>query len=59
MGEIHGRDASVLEDRSKELTMVASYVEEAPFEQFCGDIVMGSETPSIGISNPCVLSHLT
>jgi len=52
MGEFCRRGASVLEDdsldRFKEFILVVSYVEEAPFEQFCGDIVMGTHTLSIG-----------
>jgi len=51
MGGIYRRDASVLEvdslDPSKELSLVASYLEEAPFEEFCGDIVIGSDAPSV------------
>ena len=27
--------------------MVESYLEDAPFQELCGDIVMGSATPSI------------
>jgi len=51
MVEIYGRDATVLEgdslDRSKDLKLVAPYLEEAPLKELCGDIVMGSDTPSI------------
>jgi len=56
MGEIYGRDASVLKDDSldpsKELSLVASYLDEAPFEEFGGDIVMGSDAPNIGHIKP-------
>jgi len=56
MGEDFRGDASVLEDasllRPKELTLVESYLEEAPFEDFCGYIVMGSAATSIGHTNP-------
>jgi len=46
-----GGDVSVLEDaslvRSKELTLVVPHLKEAPFVEFCDDILMGSDTPSI------------
>jgi len=51
MGEISKGDVSVLEDdsllRSKELTLVTPHLEEAPFVEFCSDVVMGSDTPSL------------
>jgi len=51
MGEIFKGDVSVLEDtsllRSKELTLVEPHLEE-----LCGDLVMGTNTPSIGPTNP-------
>jgi len=44
---------SILEDNSlswpKELTLVAPHLEEAPFVEFCGDIMMHSNTPSTGL----------
>jgi len=51
MGETFRGDVSVLEDasilRSKALTLVEPHLEEAPFVEFCGDVVMGTNTPSI------------
>jgi len=51
MGEISRGDVSDIEDvslvRLKELTLVEPLCEEAPFEEFCGDGVMGSATPNI------------
>ena len=32
--------------------MVKPYLEEAPFTEFCGDVVMGSTTPSIRLIDP-------
>ena len=56
MGEIFTGDVSALEDasllRSKELTLVASHLEEAPFAEFCGDDVMSSDTPNIKHTDP-------
>ena len=56
MGEISRSDVSVLEDdslnQSKELTLVEPHLEEAPFVEFCDDIVMGSDTPSIEHTDP-------
>ena len=61
MGDISIGDVSVLEDDSlswsKELTLVKPHLEEAPFEEFCGDVVMGTDTPSIKYTDP--MSHLT
>ena len=51
MGEIYTGDVSVLEDDSlswsNELTLGGPHLEEAPFEEFCGDVMMGIDTPSI------------
>jgi len=56
MGETSKGDVSVLEDasllRSKELTSVEPHLEEAPFAEFCGDIAMDSDTPSIRHTDP-------
>jgi len=43
-------DASLL--RSKELTLVEPHPKQAPFVEFCGDIVMGGDTSSIRRTNP-------
>jgi len=32
--------------------LVESCFKEAPFEEICGDIVMGSVAPSIGLTDP-------
>ena len=49
-------DVGVLEhdsrSRSKELPLVMTHLEEAPFAEFCGDVVMVSHTPSIERTNP-------
>ena len=62
MGEIYEHDANVLEDdsldRSKELSLVMSYLEEALFEEFYGDIMMGSDTLSIKHIEPICISSL-
>ena len=51
VGEASGGDVRPLEDaslfRSKELALVEPHLEE-----FCGDLVMGTETPSIGPTDP-------
>ena len=56
MGEIFRGGASSIKEYSlswlKELTFVKLYIEEAPFEEFCGDIMMGSVLPSIGSIDP-------
>jgi len=56
MDEVSRVDASDIEDVLlgwlKELTLVESYLKEAPFEEFCGDIVIGSATPSIVYIDP-------
>jgi len=61
MGEISRGNASDIEDDSlswsKELTLVKPHLEDTPFVEFCGDIVMGSATPDLLIS--FLLSHLT
>jgi len=52
MGETFKGDVSVQKDnaldRTKELCLDDPYLEEAPFEKHCGDILMSSDTPSIG-----------
>ena len=56
MGEIFRGDVSVLEDtsllRSKQLTLVEPHLPEAPLEELCGDLVMGTDTPSIRPTDP-------
>jgi len=56
MGGNSSCDVSVLEDasllRSQELTLDKLHLEEAPFVEFCGDFVMGSNTPTIWHTNP-------
>jgi len=56
MGEISNGDTTVLEDasflRSKELTLVEPHLEVAPFAEFFGDIIMGSDSPSIEHTDP-------
>jgi len=56
MGETSRGDVSVLEDasllKSKEFTLVDPHLEEAPFVEFCGDLVMGIDTPSIEHIDP-------
>jgi len=56
MGEISKGDVSILEDDSlnwsKELALVEPYLEKAPFVKFCGDAVMGTDTPSIEHTDP-------
>jgi len=32
--------------------LVKSHLEEAPLEELCGDLVMGTDTPSIGPIDP-------
>jgi len=64
MGEISRGDVSILEDDllswSKELTLVEPHLEEAPFMEFCGDVVIGTNTPSIKHTDPiCNVSHLS
>jgi len=53
VGEISGCDVSVLEDDSlswsKKLTL---HLEETPFAEFFGDIVIGSNTPNIKHTDP-------
>jgi len=53
MGETSRGDASFIEDVSLSwsggLTLVESYLEEAPFEEFSDDVEIGSATPSIGL----------
>jgi len=56
MDEVSRGDASDIEDDSlswsKELTLVDSHFKEAHFVEFCGDIVMGSDNPSIKHTDP-------
>ena len=56
MGEISRGDVSVVEDGSltwsKALTLVEPHLEEAPFVEFSGDFVMGTDTPSIEHTDP-------
>jgi len=63
MREIYRRNASALEDdsldESKELSVVPYYLQEAPFEVFCGDIVMGSDTPNIAHIEPMCTEPLS
>jgi len=44
-------DVSIIKDdsltRSKELTLIEPYLKEAPFQESCGDVVMGSAAPNI------------
>ena len=50
MGESSKGYASVIEDDSldwsKEPSLVEPYLEQAPFGELCGDVMMGSATPS-------------
>jgi len=56
MGEISKGDVSVLEDDSlswpKELPSGAPHLKEAPFTEFCGDIKVGCDIPSIEHTDP-------
>ena len=56
MGEMFKGAICVLKDDShswsKELTLFGPHLEEAPFVEFCGDIVMGSDTHSIAHIEP-------
>ena len=51
MVEIYRGDASAIEDDSlgwsEELTLIEPYLEEASFEEFSGDVALGSADPSI------------
>jgi len=53
MGETSRGGTRILEDaslfRAKELTLAAAHLEEAPFMEFYGDVVMGSVAPSIAL----------
>jgi len=60
MDEFSKTDASVIEDDflawSKELTLVEPSLEQIPFEELCGDDVMASAIPTIGlIGSICIL----
>jgi len=63
MGETSRGDDNVIEDvsllRSKELTLVVPHLEEPPFVEFDGDLVLNSDTPSIEHINPIALNYLT
>jgi len=52
MGEISRGSVRVLEDASlswsKELILVEACLEEPPFEELCGDVMMGGTLPRIG-----------
>jgi len=56
IGETSRVDGRILEDASlvwsEVHTLVAPLLEEASFEELCGDIVMGSTTPSIRLIDP-------
>jgi len=56
MGETSGGDVSVLKDASRVWSevpvLVVPHLKEAPFEEFCRDVVMGGATPSIGLIDP-------
>jgi len=56
MGEISRGNVSVLEDDSlswsEELTLVEPHLEEAPFVEFYGDVVMGTDTLALSILIP-------
>jgi len=56
MGETCRGDVSVLEvdslSWSKQLTLIEPHLEEAPFAEFCGVVVMGTDTPSIEHTDP-------
>jgi len=56
MGEISHGGASSIEDDSlswsEETLLVEPFLEEAPFEELCGDTMMGSFTPNIGLIDP-------
>jgi len=56
MGEISRGNVSVQEDDSlclsKEFTLVEPHLKEAPFAEFCGDVVMGTDTYSIEHTDP-------
>jgi len=51
MGQPSKDDVSVIEDDSldwsKELALVEPYLQQAPFEELCGDDVMVSASPSV------------
>ena len=56
MGETSRGDGNVIEDvsflRSKELTLIAPHLEEAPFVEFDGNLTLNSDTPSIEHIDP-------
>ena len=56
MGETSRGDGSVLENASlvcaKALVLVVPHLEDAPFVEFYGDLVMGTDTLSTGSTDP-------
>jgi len=56
MGEISKSDVSILEDDSlrlsKGLTLIKPHLEEPPFVEFCGDVVMDTNTHNIKDTDP-------
>jgi len=56
MGETSRGDVGVLEDASlvwsKKHAMIEPCLKEPPFKELCGDVVMGSDTPSIEHTDP-------
>jgi len=52
MGELFRGDSSFIENdslvQSNERSLVGPYLKDAPFEEFCGDVLMGSATLGIG-----------
>jgi len=53
MGEPSSGDVSIIEgdslNKSNELCLVEPFLEEDPFDEFYGDIMVGSIAPSIGL----------
>jgi len=61
MGETSTSDVSVLEGAhlfGQTPVLVEPCPKEAPFEELCGDIVMGSATPGIGLIDPICIKPL-
>ena len=62
VGETSGGDVRTLADvslsRSKEFKLVAPHLEEAPFVELYGDLVMGTDTRSTGTTDPIGNEHL-
>jgi len=63
MGKISRGDASVLKEALpiwlEEPVLVEPCLEKAPFEEFCGDIVMGRLPLVLDLLTPFVLSYTT